>query len=164
VLHVGEILGDADEQRFAARRIERLTVTAADAPKRRLRALTDAGSDVAVDLPRGSYLRHGAVLADDGERIVVVERAREEAMVVRLDPELPPAELVEAAARLGHALGNQHVPLEVEDGELRVPVTTSREVAEQTVRALGLPGVQVEFRDVALGRERPLTAGAHHHG
>lgn len=161
-LHATEILGDAREARFAGRRAERLLVSSADAPKRRLRGRTDAGTDVAVDLPRGSYLRDGAVLADDGERVVVVERSPEEALVVRLDPSLPPALLVECAARLGHAFGNQHVPVEIEDGEIRVPVTTSREIAEETVRALGLPGVELEFRSVRLGRLHPLAASHSH--
>jgi urease accessory protein len=158
-LVVTEILGDAGEPRFAGRRVELLAVTSADAAKRRLRAQTDAGTDVAVDLPRGSYLHHDAVLADDGERAIVVGRTPEEAIVIRLDPAAEATQLIAFAARIGHAFGNQHVPLEVEDGEIRAPVTTSREVAEQTVRALGLPGVTIEFRMVRFGCSRALPHG-----
>jgi urease accessory protein len=161
-LVVTEILGDADEARFAGRRVEPLAVTSGDAPKRRLRGVTDGGTEVAVDLPRGSYLRHGAVLADDGERVIVVERALEEAIVVRLDPGAGAAELIACAALIGHAFGNQHVPVEIEDGEIRAPVTTSREVAERTVLSLGLAGAEVEFRRVRLGRSQPLAASHGH--
>jgi urease accessory protein len=163
VLHVREILGDAAEGRYAGRAVERLPVDSAAASKRRLRASTDAGTDVAVDLERGTYLRDGAVLADDGERIVVVERRPEEALVVVFRAGLPPAELLTQAVLLGHAFGNQHVPLEVEDGRVLVPITTSRELAAETVRSLGLEGIEIEFRRVALGKARPLLGPGHRH-
>jgi urease accessory protein len=162
MLLVREILGDAAEERFRGRHVERLPVGCHDASKRRLRVLTDSGTDVALDLERGSYLRHGAVLADDGERIVVVERAPEDAMIVRLAPGLGREELLAQAVRLGHAFGNQHVPVEVEDGEVRVPITTSRTIAADTVRSLGIDG-EVSFGSVRLGCERPLAISAHRH-
>jgi urease accessory protein len=159
MLLVREILGDVGEPRFAGRRVERLPVDSAAAAKRRLRLATDAGSDVAVDLDRTAYLRDGAVLWDDGEYIVVVERTPEAALVVRLGPG---PDLVARAVRLGHAFGNQHVPVEVEGNEVRVPITTSRAIAEQTVQALGLGAFELSFDDVALGRERPLGYGHGH--
>jgi urease accessory protein len=154
-----EILGDACEPRFARRRIERVSVDSASAVKRRLRLVTDAGSEVAVDLDRGSYLRHGAVLLDDGERLVVVDRAPEPALVVRL---APGPDLVAHAVRLGHAFGNQHVPIEVEGNEIRVPITTSREIVERTVRGLGVTMLDLTFDKVPLGRDRPLERGHTH--
>jgi urease accessory protein len=154
-----EILGDAADPRFARRRIERVSVDSASAAKRRLRLVTDAGSEVAVDLDRGAYLRHGAVLFDDGERLVVVDRAPEPALVVRL---APGPDLVAHAVRLGHAFGNQHVPIEVEGNEIRVPITTSREIAERTVRALGVTMLDLTFDEVLLGRDRPLEHGHTH--
>ena len=163
MLVVREILGDADEPRFAGRDVEHLLVDSSDAQKSRLRARTDAGTDVALDLERGSYLRHGAVLDDDGARIVVVERKPEEAIVVRLSPSLELGELVRQAVRVGHAFGNQHVPVEVEGGQIRVPITTSREIAAETLRGLHLDGAEVSFELVRLGTHRPLQAPAHRH-
>jgi urease accessory protein len=160
-----EILGREDQPLFAGRRVEALEVAWDEATKRRLRRETDAGTDVAVDLPRGSYLSDGAVLLDDGERIVVARRRPEAALVVRFDRTAPPARLVEEALRLGHAFGNQHVPLDVDDGGVRIPLTTSEAVARATVQALGLTAVRVEVAAVALGHQRPLAGGgAHGHG
>ena len=160
MLRVTSILGEEEEQRFKGRMIEHLPVSSADAGKRRLRAHTDAGTDVAVNLPRGdAYLRHGAVLADDGTRIVVVERTAEEAMVVRFAEGLDRSQLAAEAVALGHAFGNQHVPLEIVDCEVRARLTTSREVALETVRALGLRGVEVSFEAVRLGCDKPLPRG-----
>jgi urease accessory protein len=165
VLLVRTILGSSDEARFVGRRIERLSLTSVDASKRRFRSRTESGTDVAVDLARGSYLEDGAVLFDDGERIVVVEREPEDALIIRLSRALEYAELVRQAASIGHAFGNQHVPLELVDGEIHVPITTSREVAAATARGLHLEGADISFGPVPFGRKRPLNAIAHgHHG
>ena len=168
MLLVRAILGRQQEPRFAGRRVECVEVAWDEASKRRLRRATDAGTDVAVDLPRGTYLADGSVLHDDGERIVVARRRAERALVVRFDRSASPEQLVEQALRLGHAFGNQHVPVEIEGAEAHVPLTTSEEVARATVEALGLSAVRIAVAPVALGRERPLTAGhahehAHHH-
>jgi urease accessory protein len=160
------ILGRADEARLASRRVERLMLTSADASKRRLRGRTDAGSDIAIDLPRGTYVEDGAVLIDDGDRIVVAVRKPEEGAVIRLASSLEHGELVRQATLIGHAFGNQHVPIEVVDGEVRVPITTSREIAAATLERLELGDATVTFGLVAFGRQRPLAAqqSSHHHG
>lgn len=163
MVRVGRIIGRMDEPRFAGRRVERLPIAYDEASKRRVRRSTDAGTDVAVDMPRGAYLAEGVVVHDDGERIVVVERRREHALVVRFADDLPTDALVRAAAKVGHAFGNQHAPLETLGREVRIPLTTSEQVARSTVEALGLDGVAVGVASVKLGCERPLSAG-HGHG
>lgn len=163
MLQVGRILGSAGEPRFAGRRLERLPIAYDEASKRRLRRSTDAGTDVAISVQRGTYLAEGSVLDDDGERIVVVERRPAPALVVRFAGDLQADALVRQAVMLGHAFGNQHVPLEVAGREVRIPLTTSEQVARATVAALGLERIEVEQVSVALGRERPLSAG-HRHG
>jgi urease accessory protein len=167
MLVVREILGRLDEPRFAGRRVERLAVLCTDAAKPRRRGSTDAGTDVALDLPRGSWLADGAVLDDDGERVIAVERPLEEALVVRFDDRLADAELLADAVRVGHAFGNQHVPLEIDGREVRVVLTTSPEIARATVQALRLDGVTTAIERVALGRWAPLAGPpphAHGHG
>jgi urease accessory protein len=159
---VREILGSADEPRYRGRRIEPLLVDWAEASKGRLRRTAEGGTDVAVVLERGSYLAEGAVLLDDGERIVVIRRVRERALVVRFDETAGAEALVCAAVLLGHALGNQHAPMEIDGMELRVPLTTSEEVARATVDRLGLSAVRIEVAEVALGARRPLAVGHAH--
>lgn len=157
-----EILGTVDESRFADRRTERLTVRWSEAPRARLRRETDAGTDVAIDLPRGSYLAEGVILDDDGQRLIVVDRPPEPALRVRVDPALVPESFVRHVALIAHAFGNQHVPLEVEDGEIRVPITTSEQVARETVARLGLAGASISTDEIPLGRRRPLALGDRH--
>jgi urease accessory protein len=156
------ILGKSDDSRFAGRKIEVVLLDANDSAKRKLRRRTDAGTDVGIDLARGIYLTHGAVLADDGERIIVVERRPERAMILWLDQKLQAETLLHLAARIGHAFGNQHVPLEVVGYEIRVPVTSSDEMVRRTVTDLHLHGLEIGFAELRLALHKPLTS-AHAH-
>lgn len=130
-----------------------------EASRHRLRRTAADGTDVVIELEDGGYLVDGAVLDDDGQRVLVVVRSPERALVVRLDLSLAPAQLVAQAVALGHAFGNQHVPVDLEGAEVRIPLTTSEAVARATVERLGLGGVQVTTSEVALGRTAPLSVG-----
>lgn len=157
-------LGHLGEERFAGRPVDELLLDSAEAVKRRLRRTSAAGRDVALDLERGSFLRAGTVLAElDGE-IVVALRRPERALVVRFSDALGSERLWQQALALGHALGNQHVPVEVAGAELRIPVTTSESVLAEAVRRLGLDGLAMSFEDVRLAEERPLAGHGHEHG
>jgi urease accessory protein len=163
MLRLDAILGQRDDPRFAGREVDELPVTWAEAGRRRLRRTTVSGDDAAIDVPRGSFLRDGAVLADDGERIVVVARTPEPALLIRLSDGLCGDERVRIAALVGHAFGNQHVPIDVEGSELRVPLTTSEVVARATIEALGLTGLSVSVESLALGCHAAMRGSAHHH-
>ncbi|MFQ5426177.1 MAG: urease accessory protein UreE [Gaiellales bacterium] len=161
MLVITELAGTVDDALLARRLVERVAVPAADSSKRRQRLTSDAGTEVALNLERGTFLRHGALLHDDGDRVIVVERPEEEVLLVSIDPSLPVEERVGAALWIGHAFGNQHVPVEIVDDVVRVPITTSRSLAKRTVRGLGLKGVGLEFAQVRLAADAPLTGHAH---
>jgi urease accessory protein len=162
-LLIREILGDADDAGFGGRRHEPLAVASEEARRRRLRATTRNGTAVALDLPRGSFLYAGAVLHDDGQTIIVVERAPEPALVVRLDPALPRDVGLEQAARVGHWAGNQHLLMEAAAGELRVRIATPPELMLRGARALDLEGAQISIASVPFARDQPAPV-AHAHG
>ena len=162
VLRVTRLIGHATEPRFAGRRHVKLPVAWDEATRRRLRRTAEDGTDVAIALAEGEYLADGAVLDDDGRRIVCVARLAEPTLIIRLADGLPPGRLVAQALALGHAFGNQHVPMDIVDGEACVPLTTSESIARATVEALGLQGVQVRVADIALGCDHPLPVGHAH--
>jgi len=161
-VYVSGLLGRVEDARFADRRVVEVRVAWDEATRRRLRRRASDGTDVAIDLHAGEYLAEGAVLDDDGERVLAVARSPERALVVRFDPGAPSERLVAAALALGHAFGNQHVPIDIDEGEARVPLTTSEAVARATVEALALEDVSVTVAPVALGRLRPLPVGHAH--
>jgi urease accessory protein len=158
---VREILGHGDDPRFIGRRRELLEVRSEEAQRRRLRRATGEGTTLAIDLPRGSFLRQSAVLHDDGERIIVVERIPEPALVVRLDASLPSQLLIEQAARVGHWAGNQHLLVESEGYTIRVRIATTPELMLQAAKALDLQGAEFTVQDVPFALDH---APGHPHG
>ena len=161
------ILGHRDEARFAARTLEALPVSSRDAERRRLHGVTSAGTEVRIDLVAGEFLRHGAVLADDGSRAIVVERVPEDVVVVRLDERAPAGDLAAAAFAIGHALGNQHVPMEIQGTQVHVPITTSPQLALDTIRGIAPASASVGVETVRLAADRPVWSprrpGGHGH-
>ena len=107
----------ADAAAVASRpsQIDPLEVSWRDCTRRTLRARTRGGREVALLLPRGSYLRHGDVVHEDEAVTIVVEVPPCEVWVVGAGGD--------AARRLAVAveLGNLHTPVEVTPaGELIV--------------------------------------------
>lgn len=144
-----QVLGHAEDPPFRSRRRERLWVAAADAGRRRLRVTSEMGTEVGIDLHDPRWLADGAVLHDDGSRILVVARKPEPVMVITLPRDDPGT-----AFRIGHALGNRHLPIEMDCHEIVVPVTETSELAVRPLIAQGIGSVQIRFE------ERPFAAGA----
>jgi len=140
---VEAVLGMLTEPRWAAREPDPVDVAWGDAGKHRRIVRSASGRELALRLPRGTFLADGAVLADDGDTVVVVRRPPEPAVVVPLDG----ADGLRAALLLGYVLGNRHAPLDLESGELRTPLMTSPATARSMLADLGLPG---DVRDVPL--------------
>ncbi len=161
---VQELLGDAGEARFEGRRRDPLALTSEDARRRRLRLVTASGTAVAVDLPRGSFIPHDAVLHDDGERIVVAVRAPELALVVRLDASLPGAVQVGQAVLVGHWAGNQHLLVETARHEVRVRIAATPALMLDAARALELPGADIHVAEIPFARDRAPAVAGHAHG
>ena len=134
---VTAVLGRHTEPRFVDRAVDELLVGWGDATKHHRLVCTSSGRELALRLPRRSFLADGDVLADDGATIVVVRRPAEDAIVVSF-ADNPGA--VRATLRLGYTLGNQHTPLEITDTELRTPLLTSPATARAMLAELGLVG------------------------
>lgn len=163
-VRVTKLIGHVDEPRFRGRALVGVPIAWDEASRRRLRRSATDGTDVLIDLEHGAYLADGTVLAADNERLLVVARSPEPALIVRFDLSMSPARLVAEALAIGHAFGNQHVPVDIADGEARIPLTTSETVARGTFDALGLDGARLAVADLALGCAAPMQVGhAHRH-
>lgn len=148
MLHIHERIETADETPALT-----LTLPFDQRRKSRFRATLDDGSEVAVQLPRGTVLRGGDVLRAADGRLVSVRAADEAVSTVAADD----ARLL---ARAAYHLGNRHMPLEVGDGWLRYP---HDHVLDDMVAALGL---LVRVEQAPFEPEAGAYAGGHghHHG
>ena len=104
------ILGNVDTDaagRYASRSRDALELTWRECARRAVRGRTEGGRTVGVLLPLGTHLRHGDVLADDGDvGLVVVTVVPCETWVADF---ADPASMAMASLELG----NLHVPVEV---------------------------------------------------
>jgi urease accessory protein len=158
------IIGDITDDTYAGRTRHHVDIGWGDATKHRQVVTADSGLTVHITLPRGTFLRAGAVIADDGRQVVVVRRPAEQAIAVRFDDNRGPA----GARRmllLGYLLGNQHAPVDVTEDRLAAPLFTSPGAAEDLLAELGVIG---EVGAIALAsdgwsRTSADSHAGHHH-
>ena len=116
--------------------------------KRRWRTLADDGTDIAVDLP--AACRHGDILMTEEDRCYVVVQKVESVIAVAIPDD------TDAAARLGWFFGNQHLPVEIEKGELFL------EDELQLAKRLEEQGIAFRRLTRAFCPD-PHSRGHHHH-
>ncbi|MBQ0759508.1 MAG: urease accessory protein UreE [Zhongshania sp.] len=106
----------------------RLVLNYQERQRSRYRAKTLCGLDVAWFVERGKVLADGEILvANSGEKIVIIA-AEETVSEVRSDDPL-------LLAKAAYHLGNRHVPLQIDAGELRYQ---HDHVLDDMLRGLGL--------------------------
>ncbi|WP_342153221.1 urease accessory protein UreE [Methylorubrum sp. SB2] len=118
---IQQILGSRQDGEIAARlhrldhhgAVDILRVDGADVARRRLRAVTAGGEEIALALPRDQALFDGAVLLLEENRAIVVRVGAERWL--RLEPK-GPADALE----LGYHAGNLHWRVRFADGALLV--------------------------------------------
>jgi urease accessory protein len=121
MITVTKIIGTASEPSIADRlhrlahdgRVERLTVDRDDTQRRRLRARTEKGTEVAIALARDEPLVDGAVLLLDEARAIVLHVTQERWL--RIEPQD-----ADAALELGYCAGNHHWRVHYEPGALLI--------------------------------------------
>jgi urease accessory protein len=116
----------------------------------RLRIRLDDGREAGIMLARGETLKDGDLLASVDGLVVRVRAAPEAVSTATSDDAL-------LLARICYHLGNRHVPLQIERGQLR---WRHDHVLDDLVRRLGLP-VAVER---APFEPEPGAYGGHAHG
>lgn len=96
---------------------ERMLLDRTDMQKRRIRRRSTLGTDIGLDLPPGTVLRHGDLVVA-GDRDVIIQQRPEAVCVVRFVPGMAP----EAIFLAGHAIGNMHRPVSMRGDSVAFPV------------------------------------------
>ncbi len=169
------VLGNIRDPEWAARLsaadIDLLEIDQWEAQKSRFRKTTAKGTNVAVSVDRGAYIRDGDVLLWDAQAqsAVVARIEPRDLMVVHLDDlmQLAPDVAMRTCVELGHAMGNQHWPALVKGSLVYVPLTVDRKVMASVMNTHRFEGIRYEFvpgRDVvpylAPHEARRLFGGA----
>jgi urease accessory protein len=153
VILVETVLGnvaDAEWQRRApGAHLDTLALDHWEAQKNRLRKRTAAGTEIAISLDRGAFLRDGDILLWNEEtRTAIVARITlRDVMVIHIDASTNGATefLLRTCVELGHALGNQHWPALVKGARVFVPLTVDRNVMASVMDTHRFEHVRYEF-------------------
>lgn len=86
--------------------VEYLSLDWHDRKRNRYRCTTDSGTELTLQLPRGTVLLDGTVLYNSSERTIIVRAAEESVLAIK------PRDALEAC-RVAHHAGNWHRSLEV---------------------------------------------------
>ena len=169
MLIVESVLGNTSEQQWQERaakaKVDYLALDQWDAQKNRLRRKTEQGNDVAVSLPRNTFLQNGDVLAFDeaNNSMIVAKISLRDVLIIEIKELLKKdqAELVRLCIELGHALGNQHWPAVVRDNKIILPLTVDKKVMTSVMRTHAFPDIIYDFHpaEVAI----PYLLHKHRH-
>ena len=158
-MNAHSIIGDIAEPRFAGHARHHVDIGWGDAAKHRQVVVADTGLVVQVALPRGTFLRAGAVIAADDTAVVVVRRPAEDAISVRF-ADNDGAAGARRMLLLGYLLGNQHAPIDVDEHAVAAPLFTSARAAEELLAELGDTG-DVTRRALATAGWARTSADSH---
>ena len=133
------------------KRAPSLTLAFDERRKSRLAATLDSGEEVALLLPRGTFLRDGDVLVADDGGLVRVVAAAEAVLVVRAKDAL-------TLTRAAYHLGNRHTPVEVGADYLKLEYDP---VLADMLKRIGATVDQVSM---PFQPESGAYGGGHKHG
>jgi len=179
---IGNVADAAWRPRLAGAQLDSLALDHWEGQKNRLRKRTAAGSEIAISLDRGAFLRDGDILlwTEETRTAVVARISLRDVMVIHIDAPADGATelLLRTCVELGHALGNQHWPALVKGARVFVPLTVDRKVMASVmdthrfehVRYEFVPGAEIipylaphESRRLFGGAEGPVHSHVYEH-
>ena len=106
-----KILGNIKDMTDIHCHIERIYLESDELLKRVLRVTSDHGHEYGISLPKGSEMKDGDILFNDGHNIVVISVKEDDVIVIT------PRDINEMG-EIAHNLGNKHLPVQIEDGKI----------------------------------------------
>lgn len=106
-----KILGNIKDMENVHCHIERIYLESDELLKRVLRVTSDHGHEYGISLPKGSEMKDGDILFNDGHNIVVVSVKEDDVIVIT------PKDINEMG-EVAHNFGNKHLPVQIEDGKI----------------------------------------------
>ncbi|SDF55330.1 urease accessory protein UreE [Halorientalis regularis] len=163
---LGNVADDAELRAAVEARpadeVERVVLDERERRRSRIRTTTDAGTEVGVVVEDERGLEPGDVLVNDDERVVLVEFADREALVVAFEG--GDAAAMARAAELGHAIGNRHRDLAVRDGEVLIALDADGDRTVETVTAMVPQGTETRRERVDPTLFDGAGSADHDHG
>ena len=106
-----KILGNIKDMEDIHCHVERIYLESDELLKRVLRVTSDHGHEYGISLPKGSEMRDGDILFNDGHNMVVISVKEDDVIVIT------PRDINEMG-EVAHNLGNKQLPVQIEDGKI----------------------------------------------
>lgn len=106
-----KILGNIKDMEDIHCHVERIYLESDELLKRVLRVTSDHGHEYGISLPKGSEMRDGDILFNDGHNMVVISVKEDDVIVIT------PRDINEMG-EVAHNLGNKHLPVQIEDDKI----------------------------------------------
>jgi urease accessory protein len=121
--------GDVYKNLEVKNKVERILLSRMEAQRSRMRKISDAGTDIAINIENGSMLKHGDILLANESKLIVVEYEQEDVLGFKIRDELSSEQKTTVAIKLGHIIGNLHRPICTKDSITYIPIQSESEVA-----------------------------------
>lgn len=109
----------------SADHIEQILLDRMDLSRHRFRTVSDRGTDIGIDLPPGTVLRHGDLVRGDGQIMVIRQKPE---LVGVVHPRVEVGHVTAGTMTLaGHAIGNMHRPISIVGDTIIFPVQARSE-------------------------------------
>lgn len=109
-------------------KVEKISVGRVESERVRMRKVSDKGTDLALTLPQGSRLRDGDVVLHTQDRMIIVCIAPENVAIVEFFNIIQTDHLLKVGLTIGHAIGNLHRPLRIEEDRAIFPIQSLNEL------------------------------------
>ncbi|MGC2667727.1 MAG: hypothetical protein WA220_00930 [Candidatus Nitrosopolaris sp.] len=114
---------------MTARKVcETIKISRLESQRVRMRKISDMGTDVALTLPPGTWLKNGDVIIITENKMVVVGIEPEDVIMIEIRDNIHQDDIVEVPVRVGHTIGNLHRPIRIEGNKIYFPIQTDAEL------------------------------------
>jgi len=111
---------------------ETFLITRTESQRQRMRKVSNKGTDIALNFNSGSqHLRHGDVLLQNDNQIIVVEIEPENVLQVEILKETltdSTESLIQIPVQIGHTIGNLHRPIKLDGSRIYFPIQAESEI------------------------------------
>lgn len=114
---------------MTARKVcETIKISRLESQRVRMRKLSDKGTDVALTLPPGTWLKNGDVIIITENKMVVVGIEPEDVIMIEIRDNMHEDDSVEVPVMVGHSIGNLHRPIKLEGNKIYFPIQADAEL------------------------------------
>ncbi len=108
---LNKILGNIADMKEINCHIEKIYLESDELLKRVLRVTSDHGHEYGISLEKGTEMKDGDILFNDGHNMVIVCVKEDDVIVIT------PKDINEMG-KVAHSLGNRHLPVQIEEGKI----------------------------------------------